>query len=112
MMRRNVSSRCGVSRIFQRREIAETDLEDVEIERRIEVVAEGPFAVEVVDPGDDAAVVIDIVVDRHRHARLVGAAADLIAGIEIEQRLVEHRIVEPAWVAAENAQAVVSQSGT
>ena len=94
-------------------QIAEADFENVEIERRIEIVAVGPFAGEIVDPGDDAAFVIDVVVERHRHLRLVGAGADLVAGIEIEQRLVRGSDrVEPAWVAAENEQAVVSQSGT
>ena len=93
MMRCTVSSRCGVSMIFQRAQIAEADFEDVEIERRIEVVAERPFAGEIVDPGDDAALVIDVVVERHRHQRLVGAAADLVAGVEVEQRLLEDRIV-------------------
>ena len=73
-------------------QVAETDLEDVEIERRIEIVAERPLAGEIVDPGDDAAFVIDVVVERHRHQRLVGAVADLVAGIEVEQRLVEDRI--------------------
>src|SRR6202022_3909237 len=53
--------------------IAETDFEDVEIERRIEIVAERTFAGWIVDPGDDAAFVIDVVVERHRHKRLVGA---------------------------------------
>ena len=43
MMRCTVSSRVGVSSNFQRVEIAKTDLEDVEIERRIEIVAEGPL---------------------------------------------------------------------
>ena len=74
------------------REVAKADFENVEIERRIEVVAVGPFAREIVDPGDDAALVIDIVVERHRDARLVGALAHLIAAIEIEQRLIEDRI--------------------
>src|SRR3954452_6136353 len=74
------------------RKIAEADLEDVEIEGRIEVVAERPFAGEVVDPGDDAASVVNIVIERHREARLIGAGFDLIAGIEIDQRLIEDRI--------------------
>ena len=74
-------------------EVAETDFEDVEVERRVEVVAERPLALEAVDPGDDAALVIDVVVERHRHPGLVGAEADLVAAVEIEQRLVEHRIV-------------------
>ena len=102
----------GSRATFQRAQIAEADLEHVEIERGIEIVAVGPLAGEVVDPGDDAAVIVDVVVERHGDQRLVGAAADLVAGIEIEQRLIEDRIVEPAWVAAENEQAVVSQSGT
>ena len=55
------------------RKIAETDFENVEIERRIEIVAVRPFAREIVDPGDDAALIIDIVVERHRDLRLVGA---------------------------------------
>ena len=73
-------------------QIAEADFEDVEVERRIEIVAERPLAGEVVDPGDDAAVVIDVVVERHRDQRRVGAAADLVAGIEVEQRLGQDRI--------------------
>src|ERR1700730_6657676 len=72
-------------------EIAEADLEDVEIERRLEIVAERPLAGKIVDPGDDAALVIDVVVERHRHQRLVAAGADLVAGEEIEQRLLEDR---------------------
>src|SRR5258708_33898911 len=60
-------------------EVAEADFEDIEIERGIEVVAVGTVAGEIVDPGDDAAFILDIVVQRHRHARLVGAAADLIS---------------------------------
>src|SRR6202012_4179644 len=74
------------------RKIAETDFEHIEIERRVEVVAIGPLAREVVDPGDDAAVVIDVVVERHGDARLVAATADLVAGVEIEQRPVEDRV--------------------
>src|SRR6185437_11420624 len=59
---------------------------------RIEVVAVGPLAFEVVDPGDDAAVVIDVVVERHGDARLVAAAADLVSAVEVEQRRVEDRV--------------------
>src|SRR6266704_599951 len=73
-------------------QVSEADLEDIEIERRIEIVAEGTFAGKIVDPGDDAALVIDVVVDRYRHPLFVGAAADLVAGVEIDQRLVEDRI--------------------
>ena len=65
-------------------EVAEADFEDVEIEGRIEVVAERTFAGKTVDPGGDAAFVVDVVVERHRHLGLVGAAADLIAGVEIQ----------------------------
>src|SRR3954452_23882353 len=71
------------------RKIAEADLEDVEIEGRIEVVAERPFAGKIVDPGGDAAGVVDIVIERHGHAGLVGAGFDLIAGVEVDQRLIE-----------------------
>ena len=49
---------------FPARKIAEAHFEDVEIERRIEIVAVGAIAVDVVDPGDDAAVIIDVIVDR------------------------------------------------
>ena len=51
-----------------------------------------PVAVEIVDPGDDAALVVDVVVQRHGDARLVGALAHLIAAVEIQERLVEDRI--------------------
>src|SRR4051812_14574795 len=74
------------------RKIAEADLEDVEIERRIEVVAERPFAGKVVDPSGDAPGVVDSVIERPGHAGLVGAGFDLIAGVEIDQRLVEDRL--------------------
>src|SRR5258706_7215754 len=46
------------------RELAKADFENVEIEGRIEVVAVGPVAREIVDPGDDAALVVDMVVQR------------------------------------------------
>ena len=55
-------------------EVPEADLEDVEIERRVEIVAERALAGEVVDPGGDAALVVDVVVERHGDQRLVGAA--------------------------------------
>src|SRR5579872_4453193 len=70
------------------REVAKACLENVEIERRVEVVAIGPLAIDVVDPGDDAALIIDAVVDRHGDAwlcdaRRVAAVPHLIAGVEI-----------------------------
>src|SRR5437762_316103 len=70
---------------FPPAQVAEADFEDVEVERRMEIVAERPFAGEVVDPGDDAAFVVDVFVARHRHPRRVVAAADLHAGVESEQ---------------------------
>src|SRR3954471_779643 len=53
-------------------QLAETELEDVEIERRIEVVAERPLAGETVEPGDDAAVVIHVVVEWHAYQPRAG----------------------------------------
>ena len=46
--------------------IAEAELQHVEVQRGVEVVAVGPVAVDVLDPGHDAAVELDVVVDRHR----------------------------------------------
>src|ERR1700687_4911374 len=74
-------------------QIAEADFEDVEIERRIEIVAERPFAGGVVDPGGDAAFVIDVVVERHGDPRLVVAAGALVAGRGTTQRLFEDRVI-------------------
>src|SRR4029077_15505205 len=45
-------------------QVAEGHFENVEIERRVEVVAIGPLALEIVDPGRNAALEIDIVVER------------------------------------------------
>src|SRR5262249_41376278 len=71
-------------------QVAEADLENVEVEGWIEIVAIGPFAPEIVDPGRNAALEIDVVVERYRHLALVVAAMHLVGGIEVEQRLVEY----------------------
>src|SRR5260221_5933375 len=75
------------------RDIAKTDFKNIEIEGGIEIIAERTFAGEIIDPGDDAAFVIDIVVQRHRDLGLVGAAADLVAGVQIQQRLLQDRAI-------------------
>src|SRR5581483_9904821 len=51
------------------RQVAKACLENVEIERRVQVVAVGPRTIDVVDPGDDTALIIDIVVDGHGDSR-------------------------------------------
>src|SRR6202007_1246269 len=66
------------------RNIAERDLENVEIERGIEVVAKGTLASEIVDPGRDPTLEIDGMVQRHSDAPLIVAGAQLIADIEVE----------------------------
>src|SRR4030088_180426 len=81
MMRWTVSSRDGVSMIFQRLRLRK-------LTSRMSRLSVGAVAGEIVDPGDDAALELDVVVERHRHARFVGAFAHLIAPVEIQQRLV------------------------
>ncbi len=74
------------------RQVAKAHLENVEIERRIEIVAVWALAVEIVDPGRNPALIVDIVVERHGHARRVDAGADLVAGVEVQQRLIDDGI--------------------
>ena len=54
--------------------VAKAELQHVEVQCRVEVVAVGPVAVDVLDPGDDAAVELDVVVDRHRQHFAIAAA--------------------------------------
>src|SRR5690349_17857845 len=73
-------------------EMPEAHLQHIQIEGRVEVVAIGTLTRETVDPGDDPAIVIEMVVQRHGYARLVLPGADLVAAVEINQRLIQHRL--------------------
>ena len=92
--------------------IAKAQLQHVEVQRRIKVVAVGPVAGLVLDPCHDATIEFDVVVDRNCQHFNVVALADLVAGVEVDQGLFEDFSCDPNCVAAENEQAVVSQSGT
>ena len=73
--------------------VAKAELQHVEVQCRVEVVAVGPVAVDVLDPGHDAAVEVDVVVDRHRQHFAIVALADLVAGVEVDHGLVEDRVL-------------------
>ena len=92
MMRCTVASRGGVSMIFQRARLRKLTSRMSRLSVGSRSLPKGRSPARLSIQVDDAALVIDVVVERHRHPRLVGAGAHLVARVEIEQRLVEDRI--------------------